>query len=245
MRVATDGACLGNPGPCGWAWVGDDGTWAAGSPGYGTNNVGELLGLTRALTDHADIPDLTIEIDSQYALNMALDWGPAARARGLRNSTGKPTANPELIGSLLDAIDARTAAGLPAADMVWVKGHSTHTLNTWADNRATGAARKGRGEWGTHLGGQVLNVSAPAPAGQADHPGDARGGGRWATQTEIGQRLGLTAIQVGHALDTAGLRDPHTKHPTAAGMRISQKRTSRGRVFFVWDREKAVHALRA
>ena len=26
--VATDGACKGNPGPAGWAWVGEDGHWA-------------------------------------------------------------------------------------------------------------------------------------------------------------------------------------------------------------------------
>ena len=52
--VATDGACKGNPGPAGWAWVGEDGNWAAGSLPEGTNNIGELLGLLYAITDHAD-----------------------------------------------------------------------------------------------------------------------------------------------------------------------------------------------
>ena len=38
-QVATDGACKGNPGPTGWAWVGEDGEWAAGSLSQGTNKL--------------------------------------------------------------------------------------------------------------------------------------------------------------------------------------------------------------
>ena len=51
--VATDGACMRNPGPAGWAWVGEDGRWAAGSLAAGTNNIGELLAVLYAIRDHA------------------------------------------------------------------------------------------------------------------------------------------------------------------------------------------------
>ena len=33
--VATDGACMRNPGPAGWAWVGQDGALGGGLAGRG------------------------------------------------------------------------------------------------------------------------------------------------------------------------------------------------------------------
>lgn len=59
MRVATDGACRGPPGKSRQRLrvVGENRPHSGG----GHPNVGELLGLTRALTDHADVRDLVIE----------------------------------------------------------------------------------------------------------------------------------------------------------------------------------------
>ena len=34
--VFTDGACIGNPGPGGWAFVVDQGQWASGAEGKTT-----------------------------------------------------------------------------------------------------------------------------------------------------------------------------------------------------------------
>ena len=62
--VATDGACKGNPGPAGWAWVAEDGHWSAGSVPEGTNNIGELLAVLYAIRDHAHVTDLVIQADS-------------------------------------------------------------------------------------------------------------------------------------------------------------------------------------
>ena len=42
--VYTDGACLGNPGPGGWAWVVPGGGWACGAELATTNNRMELHG---------------------------------------------------------------------------------------------------------------------------------------------------------------------------------------------------------
>ena len=80
--VATDGACKGNPGPAGWAWVGEDGNWAAGSLPEGTNNIGELLGLLYAITDHADVTELIIQADSKYAIDTYSSWMDGHRRRG-------------------------------------------------------------------------------------------------------------------------------------------------------------------
>ena len=91
--VATDGACQGNPGPAGWAWVAEDGHWAAGSVPQGTNNIGELLGLLRAITDHPDVENLVVQADSMYAINTYRTWMDGHRRRGWKTSTGQPTKN--------------------------------------------------------------------------------------------------------------------------------------------------------
>ena len=49
-EVFTDGACLGNPGPGGWAFVVDGGPWASGAEADSTNQRMELLAV-RCLYD--------------------------------------------------------------------------------------------------------------------------------------------------------------------------------------------------
>ena len=47
--VYTDGACSGNPGPGGWAWVVPDGEFAAGSDLATTNQRMELKAALEAV----------------------------------------------------------------------------------------------------------------------------------------------------------------------------------------------------
>lgn len=171
--VATDGACQGNPGPAGWAWVAEDGHWAAGSVPDGTNNIGELLGLLRAIADHADVTNLVVQADSMYAINTYRSWMDGHRRRGWKTSTGKPVKNRELLEQLIAARDARRAAALPDVVLEHVRGHSGHRLNSWADERAVraaGHAAKGLSSaWSSHHGQERLDVSA-APVGGEDKP---------------------------------------------------------------------------
>ena len=83
--VATDGACMRNPGPAGWAWVGEDGRWAAGSLEAGTNNIGELLAVLYAIRDNADVENLHIQADSMYAINTYQTWMDAHRPTRLED----------------------------------------------------------------------------------------------------------------------------------------------------------------
>ncbi len=166
--VATDGACKGNPGPTGWAWVGEDGHWAAGALPIGTNNIGELLGLLKAIEDHPGIEQLVVQADSKYAIDTYSSWMDAHRRRGWKTSTGAPTKNRDLLEQLIQARDARRAAGLPDVILEHVRGHRGHVLNEWADERAVRAsehaARGTESAWSS-LGGvhEKLDVSA-APA---------------------------------------------------------------------------------
>lgn len=166
--VATDGACKGNPGPTGWAWVGEDGQWAAGAIPLGTNNVGELMGLLKAIEDHADVENLTVQADSKYAIDTYSSWMDAHRRRGWKTSTGAPTKNRDLLEQLIVARDARRDAGLPDVVLEHVRGHRGHVLNEWADERAVRGAEhaaQGTASAWSSLGGlhPALDVSA-APA---------------------------------------------------------------------------------
>ncbi|MCT9819718.1 ribonuclease HI [Microbacterium sp. W1N] len=138
--VATDGACKGNPGPTGWAWVGEDGQWAAGSIVLGTNNVGELMGLLRAIEDHPDVERLVVQADSKYAIDTYEKWMDGHRRRGWKTSTGAPAKNVDILEQLIAARDARRAVGLPDVVLEHVRGHRGHVLNEWADERAVRAA---------------------------------------------------------------------------------------------------------
>ena len=144
--VATDGACKGNPGPAGWAWVGEDGHWAAGSIPEGTNNIGELLGLLHAITDHAEVRELVVQADSKYAIDTYSSWMDGHRRRGWVTSAKKPVANRGILEALIAARDARRAAGLPDVVLEHVRGHSGHVLNSWADERggADATSRRSR-----------------------------------------------------------------------------------------------------
>ena len=146
LTVATDGACSGNPGPAGWAWVDEHGAWRNGGLLRATNQVGELLGLLHAVRDHHHVRHLTIEIDSIYAMNTYSAWMDAHAARGWTTQAKKPTSNREIIEQLIAARDARRAAGQPPVKLVKVKGHSRgkHPLNDAADDRATAASAQAR-----------------------------------------------------------------------------------------------------
>jgi len=172
--LATDGACQRNPGPAGWAWVGEDGHWAAGSLAQGTNNIGELLGLLHAIRDHPHVAQLTVQADSMYAIDTYRSWMDGHARRGWKTSTGAPTKNVDILRELIAARDARRAAGQPDVILEHVRGHSGHRLNGWADERAVRAAQHGaegrEGVWSSHGGHPRVDATTDAPKSGEDKP---------------------------------------------------------------------------
>ncbi len=123
--VATDGACMRNPGPTGWAWVGEDGRWAAGSLEDGTNNIGELLAVLNAIRDNADVENLHIQADSMYAINTYQSWmdahrrragRPVPRSRRRTSTSWRRSSRPATRGGRQDCPTSRssTCAATPA-----------------------------------------------------------------------------------------------------------------------------------
>ena len=93
--VYTDGACSGNPGPGGWAWVVPDGPFAAGHEDPSTNQRMEITAAARAVDALAG--PLEIRSDSTYVVNCFVKrWWEGWERRDWRNAAGKPVANPDL-----------------------------------------------------------------------------------------------------------------------------------------------------
>lgn len=131
--IATDGACSGNPGPGGWAWV-DEIMGESGSGGAKrtTNNIMELTAMLEALR-HADPKrTLLLRADSQYVINVVTKWAPGWRRKGWKKADGKPVANQELVAKLLEAYEAREAK----TRIDWVRGHDGDAGNEEADRLA-------------------------------------------------------------------------------------------------------------
>jgi len=130
VLVATDGSCLRNPGGAtGWAWVRADGAWAYGGRPVGTNQIGELMAVVLALTDHPDAP-LEIQCDSSYAIGCATTWKKGWQRNNYVNSQKKIVSNLEIITELHLLIDARQAP----LTFTKVKGHDL--TNRWPLNTA-------------------------------------------------------------------------------------------------------------
>lgn len=132
-RVYTDGACSGNPGPGGWAWIVPDGPFAAGAADPTTNQRMELTAALNAVRSN-DGP-LEIVSDSTYVVNCFRDrWWEGWIKRGWTNSQRKPVANRDLWEPLVDLYQER--------DLVfrWVKAHAGDRWNDMADRLAVEAA---------------------------------------------------------------------------------------------------------
>jgi ribonuclease HI len=146
--VYTDGSCLGNPGPGGWAWAVPDGPYASGPEPRTTNQRMEITAVLRAL-EATDGPVLVMS-DSTYVVRCFRDrWWEAWRRRGWRNAAGKPVANRDLWEPLLEAAVDR---GRPVR-FSWVKGHSGDPMNDRVDRLALEAATTQRAASGERFSG--------------------------------------------------------------------------------------------
>lgn len=185
ITVSTDGSALGNPnGPMGWAWADHaanaartdghqhDGDSDAGGATNGTNQIGELCAVLEALRAHRGPEPLTIETDSQYAINCSTTWVKGWKKNGWKNSQKKPVKNAPLI----KAIDAEIGRREGPVKFVWVKGHNGNPGNEKVDDLAhtySGDARSGVKDGYLPLEGWQSLLVSPYAKG-VDIPADAK-----------------------------------------------------------------------
>ena len=142
VRIHTDGACKGNPGPGGWGALlqfdGREKELCGGEPAT-TNNRMELTGVIRALEALKRPCEIDLYTDSQYVQKGISEWIAAWKRRGWKTADKKAVKNVDLWLEL-DALAARHQIRWH-----WVRGHAGHAENERADqlaNRGIEAADK-------------------------------------------------------------------------------------------------------
>lgn len=133
IKIWTDGSCLGNPGPGGWAFVATNGANTAernGGEKNTTNNRMELMAVISALTAARKHPEVEIHTDSQYVKNGMQSWMKNWKKNNWRTADKKPVKNQDL-WMRLDDLASNTKI-----HWVWVRGHNGEELNERCDELA-------------------------------------------------------------------------------------------------------------
>ncbi len=139
VTLHTDGACLGNPGPGGWAAIlqwGEHESVLSGGLADTTNNQMELMAVIKGLEALKRPVSITVVSDSRYVLNGIQSWIAGWKRNGWKNAKKQPVANQEL----WQRLDAATQPH--QIDWQWIKGHAGHPLNERCDELASAEARQ-------------------------------------------------------------------------------------------------------
>lgn len=139
VAIFTDGACLGNPGPGGWAallcWRGTE-KMLAGGDAATTNNRMELMAAIAALESLKRECDVHLTTDSQYVRQGIEQWVAKWRANGWRTAGKEPVKNQDLWQRLAAAAERHRVR------WAWVRGHAGHPENERVDRAARAEAER-------------------------------------------------------------------------------------------------------
>ena len=142
--LATDGSCLGNPGPGGWGAVvqlrdGDQVVRQMPKAGHyrdATNNCMELMAAIQPMTRLQEVGlPLVVLSDSEYLVKGMTQWLQKWKLNGWKASSG-PVKNRDLWEKLDELAQLRPVT------WTWVRGHDGHGLNEMANTLASNAAKE-------------------------------------------------------------------------------------------------------
>lgn len=139
IEIYTDGSCLKNPGPGGWAGVGNyNGTevfvTCGGDGPKTTNNIMELTAVIRSLEmayTNYGFQKAKIYTDSSYVKNGITQWVYRWEQNGWKTSQGSDVKNKKLWKTLVNLVDK-----FNKVEWQWVKAHNGNPLNEKVDKLA-------------------------------------------------------------------------------------------------------------
>ncbi len=139
VQLITDGACVGNPGPGGWACIlryGEHKREFFGCEPHTTNNRMELTAAIEGLKHLKESCSVEIITDSEYLKKGITSWIHGWKQKNWLTAEKKPVKNDDLWRAL-DAL-----ASKHETKWKWTKGHASHEDNNRCDELATRAARE-------------------------------------------------------------------------------------------------------
>lgn len=141
VELHSDGACSGNPGPGGWAYVlihpsTGKRREASGAELLTTNNKMELQAVIEGLGALSKPSSVDLYSDSQYVLNGLREWMESWKKRGWRTADKKPVKNQDL-WEQLDELKKKHEIRFH-----WIKGHNDHPENERCDQMAVEARER-------------------------------------------------------------------------------------------------------
>ena len=138
VQIITDGSCIGNPGPGGWACILRYGTGESelsGSEGQTTNNRMELAAAINGLKALRETCEVELVTDSQYLKQGITQYMARWKTNGWRTADRRAVQNQDLWREL-DELASRHIIR-----WTWVVGHADHDLQNRCDALAAAAAR--------------------------------------------------------------------------------------------------------
>ena len=139
VQIITDGACIGNPGPGGWACIlryNNHKKELYGSEKATTNSRMELTAAIQGLRALREPCEVDVVTDSQYLKNGITSWIHGWKRNGWITREKKPVINQDLWTELDQLV------GKHKVHWTWTKGHADHDDNNRCDELASRAARQ-------------------------------------------------------------------------------------------------------
>jgi ribonuclease HI len=163
VEIWTDGACLGNPGPGGYAAVlklGKHEREVVGGEPQTTNNRMELMAVISALEALKRPVTATVSTDSKYVIGGITEWMPGWVRKGW-----KKVKNRDLWERLAAAVEPHELTWR------WVRGHAGDVMNERCDALATEEARRQKISLAAET--ELRNEARVDPAALQDPEADA------------------------------------------------------------------------
>jgi len=151
VRITTDGSCIGNPGPGGWACILRFGKHTGELYGYEiqtTNNRMELQAVIQGLRALKEPCEVIVATDSQYVKKGITEWLKIWKLNGWRKANTVKGSRAVLNQDLWQQLDE--ILGRHKIEWKWVKGHADDPDNLRCDALANQAARAQVSSGGIH-----------------------------------------------------------------------------------------------